>query len=101
MYDSELSQHFALDNAFQKWKAPAQSLPVHETKPLFRVYTPHIHEELFEDASVALFEQPLLSTFKPTVDTFAMNSFSSLPNVSLYRPTRIQKGVIYKGVRPL
>ena len=98
MYDSELSQNFALDNAFQKWKTPSQSVPLHETKPHFRVYTPHIHEESFGDTSIALFEQPLLSTFKPTVDTFAMNSFSSLPNVSLLQTiTNVEKSIIERN----
>ena len=86
-FDSKVSQQHELTKALNQWKEPEQSIPVYDNKPTFRTYTPHIGEESFDDSSSTIYQHPLLSTFKEKIDSFAMYSFSSLPNVSILQNT--------------
>ena len=81
-FNSGNSQQYDLDSAIKKYSFPDTSKPIIQKQPPTRLLTPKVHEP-FKDKSPQLYEQPLLSKYKPSYDFFTKDADSSLSNVPI------------------
>ena len=71
-FDSGLSRNNNFNTAVDSWKTPQISIPLHTNDPKpIKIKTPYVKEP-FGDIHGDIYQQPLLSVYKPYTHDFVL-----------------------------